>query len=86
MASKKYYMTIETKEDFEKLFNKIYNSGKDDGFKKGIEVGLAQFLRTINARFDDDMIRNASYIANEMDRKETMRKINLNGSSKNENT
>ena len=61
--SKKPYATWETKEEFEKHFEQIYNSGRESGFKEGLTTALSYILELLEDKFNDiDMQRNAEYV------------------------
>lgn len=44
MAKNKPYMTLETKEDFDKLFDQAEKIGYKDGFKRGIITALSYIV------------------------------------------
>lgn len=76
MARKKApYATIETKEEFDNWFDKIYKEGRNEGFHEGSELTLALFIDLINEKFDDETIRNAQAIANNIAKARTMSKF-----------
>ena len=59
MAKKKPFIEFQTKEDFDKWFDEIYQNGRKHGFKEGRINGLSYFLGTINERFKDGEINEA---------------------------
>ena len=59
----KSQVTYKTKEEFEKAFKDIYNSGKEDGFDDGLAMGLS-FLYDILDKFesiDTNILTKAQY-------------------------
>lgn len=62
-ASKKYYLVqrFETKEDFDKHWESIYNTGYSHGYKDGRINGLSYFLEIISNEFDDTENRSAAH-------------------------
>lgn len=62
---KKPFMRIETKEDFDKLFDEIWNEGRKHSFKEGRINALSYFLGTINERFKDGEITEAQRESND---------------------
>jgi len=76
-ARKKYYMTqkFETKEDFDKYFDKIYNSGYSHGMHDGRINALSYFLDVIDAQFEDDETKAAAHEMNERNKANFNRQI-----------
>lgn len=66
MANNKPFMSIKTKEEFDKLFESIYSSGKEEGFRNGLITALAYILelkeRIENEGNHEDILRNAEYM------------------------
>lgn len=61
----KSYISYKTKEEFEKAFKDIYNSGKETGFDDGLAMGLS-FLYDILDKFesiDPSILTKAEYYA-----------------------
>lgn len=61
----KSYVSYKTKEEFEKAFKDIYNSGKETGFDDGLAMGLS-FLYDILDKFesvDHNILTKAQYYA-----------------------
>ena len=69
------YMVIETQEDFHHWFDEIFKNWKKQGFQEGKELTLAYFLDLINEKFDDETVRNASFIANNIAKERVMSKF-----------
>jgi len=76
-AKRKYYLTqrFETKEDFDKHFDSIYNSGYSEGIRDGRINALSYFLDVINEQFDDNESKSAAYEMGERHKAEWKRKI-----------
>ena len=64
---KKYYLIhkFETKEDFEKFYKGIYNTGYSSGFKDGRINALSHFTNLIDEEFEIEEIRSANYEASQ---------------------
>ena len=69
------YAIIETKEEFDHWFDKIYKSGRDDGLKRGTEMALAVFMHLVEQKFDDETIRSAQLIAGNIAKAEAISKM-----------
>lgn len=65
MAKKKPFIEFQTKEDFDKWFDEIYENGKKHGFEEGRVNALSYFLGTINERFKDSEITEAQKESND---------------------
>lgn len=65
MAKKKPFIEFQTKEDFDKWFDEIYENGRKHGFKDGRVNALSYFLGTINERFKDEEITEAQRESND---------------------
>lgn len=61
MAKKKPYMVFETKEEFDKQFDKVYHSGEDDGFERGCAYMLSNLYQIIDDQ-SEEIQRSAQYI------------------------
>ena len=60
MARKpKPFATYETREQFEKHFDRIYDGGKERGFKEGRVNALSYILESIHDNFNDQEIDEA---------------------------
>lgn len=64
MATRKKYYTVmrfETKEDFDKHIDSIYNSGYDIGYKDGMTVAVSYIFECLD-HFSPDMQGNAVWM------------------------
>ena len=76
MAKKpKPYMVIETKEEFDKIFKDIYNSGHQQGYHDGIASCLSTFLDTV-LDYDGETLEEASAILAKRKRVEAIARAN----------
>ena len=74
--SKKYYMIcrFETKDDFDKHFKSIYDSGYAEGFEKGVATGLSLVYELLHS-IDPKILNEAKWIASEREKTNAMKRI-----------
>ena len=68
------YMVLQTKEDFEKIFNQIHDLGYNKGFKDGLTHSLGYIMAAIDEDFDEDVRREAEFEAGRINRMRFERK------------
>lgn len=73
--SKKPYMRIETKEEFDRLFHKVYFEGKQLGFEEGQKYALSIILESIYKHFSPETLNDVEYIIQTRKEQEFFKKM-----------
>lgn len=61
--AEKPYAVLDTREDFDKWFEKIYNDGYESGYKDGLVRAIGHIYDAIDENFDDEVREKAVHEA-----------------------